>query len=305
MIEKTTILGDDNPILFLGNGVARAFEGDSWEKIIRSAIEKFGCRYSYDQIIGLPATFQITAATNNSVSDAMEELSKKICEQEVGNEYCDFIKDYILALPITDIISTNYSYEMEKAIIPGYSTSYNNRSRRKTKAASERENQMMLYRYNNLESAFGVKRIWHVHGEACTPSTMIMSQYYYGYKISSITNYIKDNMGYFKTCEKNGEYPIVKSWIDLFLMRDVYLVGFGMDLSESDFWWLVSYKKLYFPATKIYSFEPNLFDGNPKRIMAKIYGIDLQYDSTKVGNVEFKQFYKTAFEKMANGTMNK
>ncbi|MBO4846463.1 MAG: hypothetical protein J5525_09165 [Lachnospiraceae bacterium] len=292
------LTGDDKPVLLLGNGIARAFEGDSWRKIIEKTIKEFQCEYSYEEIKELPSTFQITAATKNDVLSAMKILSNELCSLELSKEYYTFLCEYIVESPITDIISTNYTYEVEKAIKPSYSTSPQNQSRLKTKEGTKRENQMMLYRYNLLNEGEYEKRIWHIHGEACTAKTMVMSQYYYGYKISAIQDYLKANMSYYKACENRGEKPVVKSWIDLFLLRDIYIVGFGMDFSESDFWWLTCYKRLYFPHTKIYSFEPNLIYGDSKEIMANVYGIELKRKDEVVTNDEFKQFYKEVFREI-------
>ena len=70
------------------------------------------------------------------------------------------------------------------------------------------------------------------------------------------------------------------------------ITGFGMDLSESDFWWLACFKKLYFPKTKIYSYEPNLRDRCPREIMARTYGIELKKKDEIIEKDDFKEFYK-------------
>ena len=110
---------------------------------------------------------------------------------------------------------------------------------------------------------------------------------------------MKANIAYFKACEQKGTKPIVKSWIDLFLLRNVYIVGFGMDLSEGDFWWLACYKSLYFPDTKIYSYEPNLNFGNPREIMATTYGIQLRKKNEGIGTEGFKAFYANVFKEIS------
>ena len=40
-----------------------------------------------------------------------------------------------------------------------------------------------------------------------------------------------------------GEVFKVKSWVDDFILGDVYILGFGMDFSEFDLWWLLNRKK--------------------------------------------------------------
>lgn len=284
-------------VLWLGNGVNRCFSGDSWKQIIEKILNDGHSNYTPDQIYQLPATMQIIAATQDHVDTQMKDLAKDLCAQGNDGILQSFLQDNVLNLPLKHIITPNYTYELEKAVQGNYSTSPANRSRKKTQDGSTKENQYMLYRYSQPENKESGKCIWHIHGEACTPSTMVMGQYYYGQLIAQMQKYLSDNMGYYKVCSKNGVLPKTKSWLDLFMTQDVYVIGFAMDLSEIDFWWLACYKKRHFDNTKIYVYEPNLF-GDEKaaiRIMMEAYGIELLTKDAVVKGDEYVAFYEECF----------
>lgn len=277
---------NSKPVLWLGNGINRSFNGDSWENMIEAAIKDSGCRYSYEQISKLPATMQIVAATNDDVSGQMKAIAESIRKQEISEEYKCFIKKYLASNMFDTLLTTNYSYELELSFIQNYSLSANNSKRRKTIEGNKRENQLMLYRYNSVG-----KEIWHIHGEACTPSTMTMGHYNYGYIISLVSDYISKNMPYWNACINAKKKIRVKSWVDYFLICDVYTIGFGMDLSEQDFWWLVCAKKRNFPETKIYVYEPNMI-GKKEKIMMDAYGIIHKNPNEIVEKDEYKKYYE-------------
>ena len=43
------------------------------------------------------------------------------------------------------------------------------------------------------------------------------------------------------------------SWIDLMFTTDVYIVGFGMDFSEQDIWWILNKRQRFIKEGKINS----------------------------------------------------
>jgi hypothetical protein len=100
------------------------------------------------------------------------------------------------------------------------------------------------------------KKVWHIHGDAATPDSVIMGHYYYGKLLREIQLRIKIFMPFCKGCMNNGVDSESKSWVDLFLTKDVYIVGFGFDFSEMDLWWLAACKKKEFANTKIHYYAP-------------------------------------------------
>lgn len=278
-----------NAVFFMGNGVMQTFKMDSWKGMIEKVAHKYHLGTAEIKAIEkLPANMQIIAATKDHVDDAMKEFADDLRKLEYSTEMQKFICNQVLTLPVSDIITTNYTYEIEKSISPQYSTTPGNRARKTIMRGNRRENQFMVYRYNQIDE----KRIWHIHGEACTVSGIVMGNYYYGKLLHTIQEYIAKRMGYLHICQKESKEIKEANWIDLFLTKDVYVMGFGMDLSEIDFWWLACCKRRNFPETNIYVYEPNLAKDNVKRIMAETYGIKLMCPDERVGNGEFLKFYE-------------
>lgn len=63
------------------------------------------------------------------------------------------------------------------------------------------------------------------------------------------------------------------SWIDYFMLGDVYMVGLGLDISEMDLWWLISCKKLHFPETKVVLFKPDIKP--TEKLLAGAYNVEV------------------------------
>lgn len=81
---------------------------------------------------------------------------------------------------------------------------------------------------------------------------MIVGSYYYGKNVKRCVGRLdgyadekqKENgkEREFKRNIKDGRVQRIGSWIDAFVLGDVYILGFGMDFSEADLWWLIEYK---------------------------------------------------------------
>ena len=279
-----------NSVLWIGNGLNRTFKGDSWKEIIKNICHKNkNASICPENIYPLPYNLQIVAASEDCVDAEMNKLAETMRDSEISDDMCTFIRENLLTIPIDNIITTNYTYELEKTINPSYSTHFSNRARKKVIDGNERQNQFMIYRYNEV----GDKKIWHIHGEACTPSTVIMGQYYYGKLVFTIQEYLSHRMGVLKHCYKNNIDIKNPSYIDLFLTKDVYVMGFGMDFSEIDFWWLACCKKRNFPETKIYVYEPDVSKVDAKRLVGEAYGIQfVGPQSVDSGEDGYKKYWK-------------
>lgn len=280
-----------NSILWLGNGINRAFQSDSWEKIITDVMDKNKVEATYEDIKSMPANMQIIVASNDNVNVEMKHLSSQINELCLDEQLMTFLKNYLLDTDISTIITTNYSYEIERAIYDNYSFAPTNISRKISKEVTATERSSLLYNYNNLLYNSKPKNIWHIHGENCSPTKMIMGNYYYGKLLYRIQEYIGKRMSVLKTAyeKKTAIKPL--SWIDYFLLCDVYVLGFGMDMSEVDFWWLVCCKKRNFPDTNVWVYEANISESIAKQKLLDAYNVKIKSEENIKGNEEYKRFY--------------
>jgi hypothetical protein len=136
---------------------------------------------------------------------------------------------------IQNFITTNYDYGFIKSL----SNTLKVKNIRPESRYSIRRNQKIN------ES----KCIWHIHGEIDRSHTIMLGLHHYCGYISKIDDYIrgvyrgkgfdpKDTIK-MKDKIKNGTYSSV-SWVDLFFSTNVHFIGYGLDYSETDIWWILN-----------------------------------------------------------------
>lgn len=297
-IEKLNAVELENasPILFLGNGINRCFQGESWSDLITKLIKDTSL--SYDLIKNLPFPMQVVIATKDDVGPSMKKMTDLMIKQEYSSRELD-LYNRVFDLNISDILTTNYTYELEGALSGGLCNIKKNRWCQHTEICSKDKSDnrtRWLYRY----SSCGEKRVWHIHGELSAPNHMVIGHYYYSKLSACINSYIPDLLKRISYCRKNDMEFVPKSWVDLFMISDVIMLGFGMDLSESDIWYLTCCKKRNFPKTKIYLFMP-CRNGKPEKDIAFIkmlecYGVSVIYENQK--GKDYLNFYNKCIDRI-------
>ena len=272
-------------VLFAGNGVAlRMGAANKWNEIIAEFAEEYDPQLDRKLLKKLPYNMQIVAATRDNVDKSMVELCQKLKEITLNEEQKAFGKR-ILSLPFDRIITTNYTYELERSVSE-------NKTFRCRYFEKKRERDMSLFGYIPVTIGEEEKQIWHIHGHACAPNSVIMGHYFYGKLLSSIQSYIPKMLkGWRMRQNIDGDFEI-RSWVDSFMTDDVYMVGFGMDLCEADIWWLACCKKRHFPDSRIYYYVPewDLPKDDPRRILMNAYGIVIREISCP--EKDFSAFYE-------------
>ena len=132
------------------------------------------------------------------------------------------------------------------------------------------QKQFLINTYNEVQ---GIP-VWHIHGEARKPDSMIIGNYFYSKLLRRCVERLDGFSGAedgskkkysgttktnsFTALKKQNKKIKVGSWIDAFVLGDVYMLGFGLDLSESDIWWLIEYKANHPDICgKTYYYEPH------------------------------------------------
>ena len=257
---------------------------NKWNEIIAEFAEEYDPQLDRKLLKKLPYNMQIVAATRDNVDKSMVELCQKLKEITLNEEQKAFGKR-ILSLPFDRIITTNYTYELERSVSE-------NKTFRCRYFEKKRERDMSLFGYIPVTIGEEEKQIWHIHGHACAPNSVIMGHYFYGKLLSSIQSYIPKMLkGWRMRQNIDGDFEI-RSWVDSFMTDDVYMVGFGMDLCEADIWWLACCKKRHFPDSRIYYYVPewDLPKDDPRRILMNAYGIVIREISCP--EKDFSAFYE-------------
>lgn len=237
---------------------------------------------------------RIVAATNDGVDEYMKTFATQLFGDVISEERSRFLKK-ILSVPAVDIITANYSMELEQAAgIPHKRNKYY-AIRKETKVCTNTEKKIRLYTYFDADT-YG-KRIWHVHGDITTPSSLIMGHYYYGKLLREIQNNVPYYIRKYKTAASSGSSYETTSWAESFLVNDVHMFGFTMDLSEADLWWLICCKKRNFPDTRIYYYASDMDPDCDRRIMLESYGV-IVVDDIPLDNSNYLNYYEAVLNRI-------
>jgi hypothetical protein len=133
-------------------------------------------------------------------------------------------------------MTTNYDYCIERSL--GYSFD-------QTKGKHLKRPKYSLYRYNSV----GEHKVWHIHGECDNgyngkltnfpeASILIGFEHYADY-LEKIHNLLKDNSG-------RGLAQLIdnaqENWVHLFFTRDIDIIGFGLDFTETHLWFILNFR---------------------------------------------------------------
>lgn len=285
-------------VLLLGNGLIRSYSGltMSWKDLVY----RIGSDHTIPYSVDIPLPMEIVLRTQNHVSDVLRDHKKEL----FGRIDSSLFRDKLMTLldaGFDDILTTNYSYELEEAASgkPFLTKEEIAKMRHYIGFRKKHEKRYLLHTYNEIKKP--ANRVWHIHGEAANTDSIVIGHYYYGNLLGQCQAVVKrrekDRWKYRETARN--------SWVDAFLTGDVYVLGFGFDYSETDLWWLLSkkarMKKKH--SGNVYIYRPHMREEfNVKYQLLQDYGaevIDLgMYDSDSEieDNEMFREFYPLAID---------
>lgn len=171
-------------------------------------------------------------------SEKEKELAlKKDIADEMKSQRSNEIFEQLAKMPFTDYITTNYDYAFQQAL-----------NCSPTKLSTE--DVYSLRRKRSYQTESGEKFLWNIHGEIDNPKSIMLGFDHYCGSLSKIEGYIKGHYSYTlggekvsikKISEKLKSHEFCQtSWVDLFFSGDVHILGFSLDYSETDTWWLLN-----------------------------------------------------------------
>ena len=283
-------------VIFVGNGINRLFGGINWDQCIEDAYKEKSRKHCYDKIKELPYSMRIVAATDDSVDKYMKTFSAMLFDDVISEERSQFLQK-ILSTPAADLITANYSLELEQAAgIPHKRNKYY-AARKDTKECTATEKKLRLYTYFDAEAY--QKRIWHIHGDITTPNSLIMGHYYYGKLLREIQTNVPSYIRRYKAYASSGLSYEAESWAESFLINDVHMFGFQLDLAEIDLWWLICCKKRNFPDTKIVFYASDMDFDCDRRLMLEAYGVTI-CDDIPLDKTNYRAYYDAVIDKIQN-----
>ncbi len=297
-------------VLLLGNGVNRAFGGGSWGQLIRD----ISCNDALPEgcSLHLPMPLRAILVTGDNVGVQLRNAGD-ILYGKLGDPGHVEMLQRLLSMGFDHILTTNFSYELEQAAQPGLHLSEQKlrHMMRHTDGRRQAEAKYLFYTYGTLDWQGKLTKVWHIHGEGRKPDSMILGHYSYANLLEKISGYIRAEEGRYRREQGQGENVRIRSWADAFLFGDVYVLGFGFDVSEFDLWWLLNHKKrehasvggtwFFSPAERL---EPG--EINEKEELLRVLGAQVRHcGSLRIegGPLErsraFRRFYDKAMNEIA------
>lgn len=251
-------------VLLLGNGINQSYGGVSWGDFLSAIATKEEIINGTVSIKDLkcPEPLKAILVTNDHIDVALKEYWETY---QPKDETPPDIYQQILSCGFDDILTTNYTYELEQAALyPEKATKTRiKKMMHHTGGSKKAESKYLLHTYNKAVIGTYTNRIWHIHGEARKPDSTILGHYYYGNLLYKIKDELKDKR-YDSIVEGN-------SWVDSFILGDIYVLGFGFGLSEFDLWWLLNRKAREKTNTgKVYFYEPTPLGFNEKQQLMRL-----------------------------------
>ena len=316
-------------ILLLGNGLERACGGDDWKKLLNrvdvrytdgngNVLKQYEAeRKRLEDALPFPLLYELLATLPHSPAqltpeelDAEEQrlvaMMKELLAAPIDIDWKYQLFKELPNLGMDHIFTTNYSYIPEKAFWPrGSFAQPRNRSRfrfhfgTETNQVGKRKRELHYrlhtgYRFRTADRPVG---IWHIHGECSVPGGVVVGHDRYGRLLTRIVNCCGEID--FEERVKDKPHYDFRSWPELFLFGDIYVLGFGFADCEFDLWWLLRRKQrekygdgwVYY-----YDHDPaNARDAH--QLLLEAHGVKMLRNPFSDGRKEsFKDFYAEALK---------
>lgn len=288
----------NNKVLLSGNGINRLSNDHSWSDLLDVLINEIGKSEVITHREEKPFTLLYEEIYMRAVKHLRSKeikLKEKIANLVLSMFTPNDFHTKLLNLNVEHILTTNYDYNLERA-------SYNDHGR---SANVLNERKYNLFRRRNVNGRY----IWHIHGEADVANSITLGhEHYVGY-LQKMGNYLKDKItskrkGAHKEIrspiqkamykqEENREFDkdnTIYSWVDLFVMNDVHILGLSLDYTEIDLWWLMIFKErlknergLHSGKTVYYRFYPHALDKKEEAKLSLLESLGINVIKEDVG----------------------
>ncbi|GMQ58961.1 hypothetical protein AN1V17_33580 [Vallitalea sediminicola] len=275
--------------IFIGNGINRITnDNKSWQNIlckIISYLHKAGSIEYKDKPFTL--LYEEIFLRGLRFREVSEKELKSVIAKEILNMKPNNYHEELYNLPVKNIITTNYDYTLER-----------NKNQKKeikplTTTGKKPQTRYRINTYNNEQN----KKIWHIHGEAKNPDTLVLGHE----KYSNVLKKIMEHVSNYNVNSPSSN----NSWIDLFYNTNVHILGFGYDYTEIDLWWLINnrarskYKEEINITNKLIYYIPKINNTISDKEQKKLQLLNYHdVDIEEIGCSSFKDFYNKSLIKI-------
>lgn len=232
MMKKTKVL-------LVGNGVNNIESEYKWIDLVNDLIEFVGAK-GHIRTSQKPFPLLYEEIVAHAVREkGMKESQVKVhIAHKIASFQPNKIHRQLLELGLSDILTTNYDYNIEMASGTIETKALQN-------DGAVKEGVYSLFRKIKL----GKTQVWHIHGERNSPQSIALSYEHYSGYLQRMRNYVVMDTG---DAYKKKFSPLFRrlkqgtvtfdSWVDFFFRADLYIVGLTLDFIEMHLWWLLTYR---------------------------------------------------------------
>ena len=225
--------------LLIGNDINNATSDYSWSNLLQDLID-YAHLNEPPLMEGKPFPLFYEEIFLNSARQygTKEKRIKTYIAVKALRLQPNVIHKKIIELGIPVLLTTNYDLTLEASLKAQPEHIRN--------AAAIKENRYSLFRVNQVED----HRIWHIHGSAVHPSSIILGYEHYSGYLQQMRNYMV--IGKKGTENQRSEQALARrikdgtvihnSWIDFFFTHDIHIFGLNLDFVEIHLWWLLTYR---------------------------------------------------------------
>lgn len=288
-------------VLLLGNGINRAFQGDSWDEVLDTVKDKEKFPQDAEDYV-LPMPLKATLLTNDNYSEQLKKSKLNLSDAKYYNENESALISELIDGHFDYVITTNYTYEIEYSLLGKYVVNDNISKYFDHYYKENAEKKYTLHSFNNIPYRNTKTPIFHVHGESRKPSGMILNHYSYGKLLHRYEEWLDKDICNYKKIIKSDKYCAINSWIDAFILGDIYIVGFSFDTSEFDLWWLLNMKsRLGELSGKTIMYQPIEYDDSKqtsniaKIKLLELFNVEIRDLEYRINSDnDYKPFYNLA-----------
>lgn len=253
----------------------------------------------------VPITFDGKLVTHNDqlvtwTINSETNLKAKIAEAMKKYETNEIYQRIAEMRDVSHFVTTNYDDVLKRTLLNmGYLETEHIKI----------ENIYSIRRRHSLLGDSDEKHIWNIHGEIDTPPTIMLGLNQYCGSVSKISDYLNGKYDYKQEKQKviipkiqerlrDGiEKPF--SWLDLFFISDIYIMGFSLLYEEIDLWWILTRRKrLMRQGANITNTIFYCGDVKPgKKMLFHTMGVEIIEPSAKAA--DYKDKYHSILDKIA------
>lgn len=318
-------------VLF-GNGFNQlSNDCPSWHKLLESVSDNDTLPF----LEGIPPTLQYEQVyLTPEYTVTLNEDSAKSSETELK----EAIKDKLQKISFNAYYETLQKLDVDFFLTTNYDHTFYNNNSKLIKDSDESEKLYSIRRWKKLKIDGRDKLLFFIHGDLQKTASIMLGLDHYGGSLAKIGDYVKGNYQKSKTTNSNTtnykRVPSIKerinntallrpsdygfkdsgtqilSWIDTFFFTDLHIIGFSLDFSEIDIWWLLSRRarlkkfnlvknKIFyystFPMSEIHNHLPKL--RLLERLDVQIVHHNLTSD-IQSGNIDYPSIYNQQIKQL-------